>query len=44
MKSSDRIGTIVNNLKILDYKRESKRTYFYIECQICKKKEMVKSR
>lgn len=43
MKSSDRIGTIVNNLKILDYKRESKRTYFYIECQICKKKKWLRA-
>lgn len=34
--ASDRVGTILNGFKVLDWKRENSRTYFYVECPYCK--------
>lgn len=36
IKASDRVGTILNGFKVLDWKRENCRTYFYVECPYCK--------
>jgi len=32
-----RIGTIIKNFKILKYKRENKRSLYYVRCQLCGK-------
>ena len=36
VKASDRVGTTVNGFKILDVKRENKRTFYRVECPLCK--------
>ena len=42
VRAKDRIGTIIKNFKILDYKRENGETYFYIECLLCGNKKWMK--
>lgn len=42
IKAKDRVGTTINNLKILDYKREEGETYFYIECLLCGNKKWMR--
>lgn len=39
MKAAERIGQTINNMKILDFKRENEKTYYYIECQLCHSKK-----
>ena len=36
IKAQDRIGTVVNGFKILDVKREKRRTMVYVVCPYCK--------
>lgn len=43
IKASDRIGTTVANLKILDLKRKEKRTYFYVECKLCGSRKWLRA-
>lgn len=33
--AKDQIGKVINNFKILDYKRENGRTYLFVTCPIC---------
>lgn len=33
--AKDQIGKVINNFKILDYKRENRRTYLFVTCPIC---------
>lgn len=42
MRAKDRIGTTVNNFKILDTKRENGRTYFYVICPVCDAKKWMR--
>lgn len=41
--AKDRIGTTVKGFKILDYKRENGRTYFYVICPVCSDKKWMRS-
>lgn len=42
IKAKDRIGTIIGNIKILDVKRENKRTYAKIICPFCQKEKWTR--
>lgn len=41
--AKDRVGTTVRGFKIIDYKRENNRTYFYIICPVCGNKKWLRS-
>lgn len=41
--AAERIGTTIGNFKILDLKRENRRTYFYIECLLCANKKWMRA-
>ena len=41
IRAKNRIGTTIKNFKIIDYKRENKETYFYIECLLCGNKKWM---
>ena len=42
IRAKDRIGTTVNGFKILDTKRENRRTYLYIICPYCEEKKWMR--
>ena len=41
--AKDRVGTTVRGFKIIDYRRENNRTYFYIICPVCGNKKWLRS-
>lgn len=41
--AKDRVGTTVRGFKIIDYKRENNRTYFYVICPICGNEKWIRS-
>lgn len=41
--AKDRIGTIVREFEIVDYKRENNRTYFYVKCPACGNKKWMRA-
>lgn len=43
IKATDRVGTTINNLKIIDWKRENSRTYFFVECELCGNRKWLRS-
>lgn len=43
INASERVGSTINNLKILDWKREGNRTYFFTECLLCGKRTWIRS-
>jgi len=43
VKVSDRVGTTIGYLNILDWKRENNRSYFFVECELCRSRKWMRS-
>lgn len=41
--AKDRVGTIVGNFNILNWKRENGRTLYYVECLLCNQKKWMRA-